>query len=555
MLTQLTIHNFAIVEQLDLEFGPGMTVISGETGAGKSIMLDALGLALGDRADSDSVRAGAKRAEISASFDLSQLPEARQWLKEQELDQEGECLLRRTLTREGRSRAYINGRPCALQALRSLGSRLIEIHGQHEHQRLLKKETHLHLLDAYAGLTDCTNELNATQQRWRQLHQRIEQARQQSDAVEARRQLLTYQVQELEQLGLQAGDIEALEAEQQQLANAHSLLASGEQLLQLTSEGDQGNCSQLLNHCLQLLSSLPGSSPVLASASDMLNSALIQVEEASDEVRRYLDQVELNPERLVEVEERLSAAYQLARKHRTQAEALPDLQQTLSEALAQLSLSDDELDSLGAERDALARAYFTQATALTEARTQAAATLNQRVDEQLHRLGMEASAFLATLRPHSSTIPTTDGLEEIEFLISTNPGQPAKPLNKIASGGELSRISLAIQVITAQTSSAPTLVFDEVDVGIGGGVAEVVGRLLQALGKRTQILCVTHQPQVASQGNQHLFVSKRREAERTHTQIRQLTEAQRVDEIARMLGGLEITQRTLDHAREMLATG
>ncbi|WP_027853018.1 DNA repair protein RecN [Marinobacterium litorale] len=554
MLTLLSIRDYAIVDQLDLELQAGMTVVSGETGAGKSIMLDALGLALGDRAQSDSVREGAERAEVSACFDVTALCEARAWLAEHDLDADGECQLRRVLTAEGRSRSYINGRPTPLAQVRELGQLLVDIHGQHEHQRLLKKDHHRVLLDEFSGQTDLAEQVRRDFHRWRRLDTELNTLTEQSEEQTARVQLLTYQIEELDQLALANGELDSLEEEQRVLANAGEILSTGHQLLTLTSdsEGEGENCLSLLSHCQQLLDNLGSSSPALAQAAEMLASAHIQIDESSREIRSYLDSVEINPERQQEVEERLSSIYDIARKHRILPEELPAFHQALQEELNSLNRSDDELDQLAGDVQAAREEYLSAASQLSTARQSAATQLSKAVDEQLHSLGMLAAHFDVCLTPLDSSRYNANGLEEVEFLISTNKGQPARALAKVASGGELSRISLAIQVVTAQTSSTPTLIFDEVDVGIGGAIAEVVGRLLRELGARAQILCVTHQPQVASQGHQHLFVSKDSRGELTRTRIDTLSRDRRVEEVARMLGGIEITDTSLEHAREML---
>ncbi len=552
MLSQLTIRNYAIVEALDLELQGGMTVVSGETGAGKSIMLDALALALGARAESGTVRAGAERAEVTAAFNLSTIPEAQHWLQKNELEQEGDCYLRRVITREGRSRCYINGRPSPIAAVRELGQFLVDIHGQHEHQRLLKKEHHRSLLDAFAGADDLASEVSAQYRRWRKLATELHRLTEQSEEQTARVQLLGYQLEELEQLALAEGELEDLEQAQKLLASAGEIQHTGYRLLQLSCDGEEDNCLQRLHQCQQLLAQLNNDAPALAQVAEMLSTAQIQIEEAGHEMRHFLNGVELNPERQQEVEERLSAIYDIARKHRLLPEQLPAFQQALREELHGLSRSDEELAQLEVEVRRARQAYLASAGQLTGKRTAAADRLNTAVDQQLHALGMTAASFKVALQPMAEAQLGATGQEEVEFLISTNKGQPAKPLAKIASGGELSRISLAIQVITAQSASTPTLVFDEVDVGIGGAIAEVVGRLLRALGERSQILCVTHQPQVASQGHQHLFVSKKASRDNTNTRIDQLDDERRIHEVARMLGGIDITTRSIEHAREML---
>ncbi|WP_415902187.1 DNA repair protein RecN [Neptuniibacter sp. QD29_5] len=551
MLNQLSICDFAIVDHLDLELSQGMTVVSGETGAGKSIMLDALGLALGNRAESGAVRQGAEKADITASFNIDSIPEASQWLSENDLDNDGECILRRVITKEGRSRCYINGRPSPASLVKSLGELLIAIHGQHEHQRLLKKDHHRTLLDNFAGQTKLVSQVHNSYQQWHKLDSELKRLSEQSAEQTARVQLLSYQIEELDQLALADGELKQLEEEQKTLANAESILSTGHQLINLASDSDDANCVQQLNHCLQLLSEIQSESPSVRQANEMLNSALIQVEEASNEIRHYMDRVNVDPSRQQDVEERLSTIYEIARKHRINPDKLCEFHQSLSQELSSLSRSDEELEQLALDVERAKTEYLAYANKLSTKRSAAAKKLGKLVDQQLHNLGMPSAQMSVALTALEK--PSLNGLEEVEFLIITNAGQPPKPLGKIASGGELSRISLAIQVITAQTSTTSTLIFDEVDVGIGGAIAEVVGRLLRQLGEKAQILCVTHQPQVASQGHQHLFVSKQTDKKTTHTQINQLCADSRVQEVARMLGGIDITERSIEHAKEMLA--
>ena len=550
MLNQLTIRDFAIVENLDLELNQGMTVVSGETGAGKSIMLDALGLTLGNRAETGTVRLGAEKADITASFNIAEIPSAEQWLRDNDLDNCGECILRRVITKEGRSRCYINGRPSPANSVKALGEHLIAIHGQHEHQRLLKKDHHRTLLDDFSGLTKLAEQTRQAFQHWSKLNTELTHLSEQSTEQTARIQLLSYQIEELDQLALHENELKQLEQEQKTLANAGEILSTGHQFISLASEDESSNCVQSLNQCRQLLANIQSESPSVRQAAEMLDSALIQVEEASTEMRHYLERVEVNPTRQQEVEERLSTIFEIARKHRIKPDEITTLHQTLQQEFASLSRTDEELEQLEKAVETTYAQLIECANKLSEKRRKGAKQLSKLVDQQLHSLGMPAASLTVQLSPLER--PTAHGMEDVEFLIVTNQGQPAKPLGKIASGGELSRISLAIQVITAQTSTTPTLIFDEVDVGIGGAIAEVVGKLLKKLGESAQILCVTHQPQVASQGHQHLFVSKRSDKQQTHTQIDQLTEERRIEEIARMLGGISITERSIEHAREML---
>lgn len=550
MLNQLTIRDFAIVETLELELNNGMTVVSGETGAGKSIMLDALGLTLGNRAESGAVRHGADKTDISASFALETIPEASTWLNENDLENDGECILRRVITKEGRSRCYINGRPTPAAMVKELGQHLIAIHGQHEHQRLLKKDYHRTLLDEFGTQTKLAEQVRQEFNRWQKLDSELKRLSEQSDEQTARVQLLSYQIEELDQLALEEGELKQLEEEQKTLANAENIITTGQQLISITSDSEDNNCSQLLNHCLSLLQDMQSESPSVRQANEMLNSALIQVEEAGNEIRHFLDRVEINPERQQEVEERLSSIFDIARKHKVTPDHLPEFHRALSEELAGLSRSDEALEQLAIDAETAKNRYSEAAEKLSAKRANSAAKISKLVDQQLHSLGMPSAELSVALNKLEK--PGANGLEDVEFLIITNKGQPAKPLAKIASGGELSRISLAIQVITAQTSTTPTLIFDEVDVGIGGAIAEVVGKLLRQLGESAQILTVTHQPQVASQGHQHLFVSKRSDQTNTHTQITELDRNNRIQEVARMLGGIDITERSMEHAKEML---
>lgn len=551
MLTHLSISNYAIVDQLDLDLAQGMTVITGETGAGKSIMLDALGLAIGDRAEPDSVRTGSERADIRATFDLVNCPDAQAWLTSRELDAGDECILRRTITREGRSRGYINGTPSPLADLRQIGEMLLDIHSQHEHQSLLKPATHRRLLDGYAGTNALAATVSQIWRQWNHCHTRIQTLRNASEEQSARLQLLSYQVEELEQLNLGKDELEQLEQEQKQLANATSSLQACDQVLTLCAEDDNSNIVHQLSACQHLLAELNLDSQPIQDAIELISSAQIQVEECCNELRHFMDRFDDDPERLPEIEKRLSAIYSLARKHHIQPSELHSLHNELQKELASLQNSDDQIDQLQEELQLLEKQYKATTDKLSVKRQKGALKLAKAVIRHIRDLGMPAGEFKVELttingefRPH--------GNEDIQFLVTSNPGMPARPLHRVASGGELSRISLAIQVITAKSCQIPTLVFDEVDVGIGGGTAEIVGRLLRELGSHGQVLCVTHQPQVASQGHQHLHVSKQHSKATTRTHIHELHEECRTQEIARMLGGITLTDHTVAHAREMI---
>ena len=553
MLIQLCVRDFAIVEQLELELAGGMTAVTGETGAGKSILVDAIGLLLGDRADSGVIRHGAGRADLSAVFDLSQLPAASAWLHEHDLAGEGDCHLRRVIAGSGRSRNYINGVPQPAQALRELGELLVDIHGQHEHQSLLRREAQRQLLDDYAGNQTFVAELAERYRNWSQLRQDLRALRQASGERDARLDILRYHLRELVALDLAEGEVAELEREQRRLANASQLLETGQRLLGWLTEGDGDAMADRLGQSLRELDALNRLDPRLAPVSELLNAALIQVQEAGGELRGYVSDLDLDPEHLARIEQRLAAALQLARKHRTAPEELPALRARFETELDRLEHSETRLDELQQAVKAARAVYQEQADRLSERRTAAARELGERVSGALAELGMPGGRFHIALERQDQ--PAPGGLETVEFQVSANPGQPLRPLAKVASGGELSRISLAIQVITARAARIPTLIFDEVDSGIGGGVAEVVGRQLRALGGNRQVLCVTHLPQVAAQAHQHFKVDKQTDGASTHTQVLPLDASARVAEIARMLGGLELTASTLAHAREMVEYG
>ncbi|WP_372965863.1 DNA repair protein RecN [Marinobacter sp.] len=554
MLTQLTVSNYAIAERVELQFNKGMTALTGETGAGKSIVLDALGLAMGGRADAGAVRHGANRADITACFDISNIPDAGLWLESHDLDEKNECILRRTINKDGRSKAFINGQPCPLSQLKELGGLLMDIHSQHQHQSLLRKDTHRKLLDEFAEAEHLAEQTKSAWKTWNLTRQKLEQRRQNADEAEAKLQLLRYQVEELDRLALEQGEQEALEQEQAQLSQADSVLHYSHQAALLCTE-DESSAASAVRQALQQLEQLPVEVPALADTIQMLNEAHIQISEAGDSLRRFVDDYEADPARLAEVEERLSAVYQMARKHRITPDELPELHQRLSAELAEIEGGEGSLERLEAELAAQRADFDAVAQQLSTKRKQAAAELDQRIAQELSQLSMPSVQFVTHLKSSNDNEPTAHGLEEAEFLVSANPGQPARPLAKVASGGELSRISLAIQVVVAQTSTTPTLVFDEVDVGIGGGTAEVVGQLLRALGSNGQVLCVTHLPQVAAQCHQHLFVSKFTEKDATFSKIEPLNDQGRIDEVARMLGGVDMTEQTIAHAREMVVKG
>jgi DNA repair protein RecN (Recombination protein N) len=554
MLKRIQIKDFAIIDNLVLELQAGMTVITGETGAGKSIVIDALDIALGERADSKMVRHGAEKCEIVIEFDIQHIPAAQLWLRETELaNDEPICLIRRVLAgHDGRSRNFINGTQVTLQQLRELGGLLVHIHGQHQHQALVKREEQRTLLDQYANHTALLTEINTIYQEWRQIRKEIDALQPDNQQHEAQLALIRYQVEELEQLDLQPNELEQLHAEQKQLANAEHLLSQSQAVLDLLAENNEANITALANHAQQQLEQLKLLSPRLENAAALLNNALIEITEAENELRDFFDSVDINPERLQEVEHRLAQIHTMARKHKIAPERLAEFCAELQTQLAYLKNSAGRLEILHAQENKVIQQYQQIAKQLHHSRLQAATQLSQLVIDNMRKLGMPGGRFAIDIAAQPEQVPTPYGYDRIEFTVSANPGQPLQALAKVASGGELSRISLAIQVITAQADATPTLVFDEVDVGIGGPTAEIVGSLLRKLGQQAQVLCITHLPQVAAQGHHHLQIRKETVGETTHSYVDFLNDDARVTEIARMLGGVKLTPQSLAHAKEML---
>lgn len=553
MLTSIAIRDLVIVSHLELTLTGGMTALTGETGAGKSILIDALGLALGEKADADMIRSGCERAEVSAAFDLARCPQARDWLAAQALDDGDECVIRRVLVRAGRARAFINGRSASGTQLRALGDLLVDIHGQHAHQSLLRPAAQRSLLDAYGGHGEQVAAVAERYRRWRALDDHLaalEAARAQRSE---RMDLLRFQVQELTELGLADGELEALDAEQHRLANLGHLQGTAAALVEQLYEGEAALRDQL-GRAGSALADLADIDTRLQETRELIDSATVQVEEAAANLRQYLDHLDMDPERLTAVELRLGHIHDLARKYRIQPAALGDTLAARQAELASLEQDDKDLGALQADRDAARRELLDAATALSAARRSAGERLGAAVDSFMQELGMAGGQFAVAVTTSDHDQIGTHGLDAVAFQVSANPGQPLQPLAKVASGGELSRISLAIQVATAALGGIPTLVFDEVDVGIGGGVAAIVGRLLRRLGEARQTLCVTHLPQVAAQAHQQLRVRKQAIDGQTYTDIAPLAHDARVDEIARMLGGTAITDTTRAHAAEMLRT-
>ncbi|TSA51144.1 MAG: DNA repair protein RecN [Nitrosomonadales bacterium] len=550
MLRSLSIRDFVIVDRLELEFSAGFTVLTGETGAGKSILVDALSLALGERGESGVVRAGCERAEIAAEFDIAGLPDLQAWLTENELlgDDAAACLLRRVVYADGRSRGFINGAQATMQQLRDAGDLLVDIYSQHAHHSLLKNAMQRDLLDTYGGQSVLAVQVAASYKHWRDLNERLLSAERNATAYADELAELRDQARELAQLSVSAQKWEDLQQEHRRLAHAASLLAGAEECRELLAENEFAVLTQLaaVRHKLAELLEFDDS---LQEALDALDPALIQLEEADRFLKRYQQRAELDPERLAEADARIQAIHAAARKHRARPEELPELLAQWRARIAELEAMGDD-GALARDEAAARKEYQSQAADLSRGRAKAAKALGDKVSAEMQRLALAGGKFEIALTALAEG--AAYGLEQVEFLVAGHAGMTPRPLAKVASGGELSRISLAIRVVTAQQGATPTMIFDEVDVGIGGGVAEIVGQLLQRLGETRQVLVITHLPQVAAQGASHLRVSKATSSGQIVSQIEALDAAKRVEEIARMLGGVEITDTTRKHAAEML---
>ncbi len=553
MLMNLKVRDFAIIDQIDIEFDSGMTVLTGETGAGKSILVDALGLVLGERGSAQLLRESAKRAEFAAEFDVSALPAARAWLEEHALDMDDECLLRRVINADGRSRAFINGNPVPLAQLKRIGELLLDIHGQHFHQSLGRRPVQRDLLDHFGGLLAERTNTESSFEAWKSLARELEDLTEAEADRASRLDLLSFQLQELESLGLTENEVQELGAERQKLQHSGRLAEGANTGLMNLFENDAANANSLIADSLRTLESLAEYDTALHPVIEMLSGASIQVSEAADSLRRYADSLDMDPARRDWVEERLDSIQTIARKHRVDAEMLPGLVEDLRGQHDMLSHAEERGRELEQRVDEARTAFIKRADKLSKARSKAASQFAAAVTEAMHGLGMPGGVFEIALRKLDDEAARPWGIDDVDFLISANPGQSPQALARIASGGELSRMSLAIQVIASDASAIPTMVFDEVDSGVGGGVAEMVGRRLRELGSQRQVLCVTHLPQVASLADQHFRISKVSDGKTTRTGISLLDKNERIDELARMLGGVEITRKTREHAAEMLA--
>jgi DNA repair protein RecN (Recombination protein N) len=552
MLNQLSLRDFAVVSRADVAFGPGMTVLSGETGAGKSLIVDALLWLTGARADAGIVRHGAERAELTAEFSLGADEPGASWLRENELDDGGACTLRRVIRADGGSRAWINGRPATLAQLSELGGLLVEIHGQHEHQALLERGHQLELLDAFGRNAVARVEVAAQARRWQALDRELS-AVDTAGAADDRLDYLQHQWAELERESLDPTDIEALEHAHRRQSAAASLLAGYDTALLRLSSDEGLSPVHGLRQAAAELARLLDSEPRLANVLELIESAGIQLDEAAGAVERLRDELDLDPSKLQHLENRLARLHDLARKHRLPMSALAMRRDAIAEELELLRGAGARRLRIMAERNEAATRWRELAMELGKARHSAAHALATAVCALMAELGMAGGVFAVQLQPNEDDKPSTLGTERCEFLVSANPGQPPRPLRKIASGGELARISLAIEVALLGLDSVPTMVFDEVDAGIGGAVAEVVGQKLRTLGAERQVFCVTHLPQVAAQGHRHYKVSKAIEGQQTHSVVSELDDKARIEELARMLGGVEIAKETRANARQMLA--
>ena len=588
MLLQLNIQNFVIVRSLDIDWHQGMTTITGETGAGKSIAIDALGLCLGDRAVTNVVRPNCTKAELAATFDTANNKQAKKWLKKNDMLLDNECILRRVISAEGRSKAYINGSQVPLAQLKEIGQLLINIHGQHDHQLIVKATEQRNMLDAYANHQHLLDDVKYYYHQWRDLSHEAKQLQENKIQSEAKQQLLQYQVNELNEFSLQADEFETLEADYKRQSNGQHILNETLIAVQTLSENEQFNIVDSLRHCTEQISGLGNYDTALKTIAEQLNESLIQVEDASQEIKHYYQSLELDPQAYTLIEERYSTAIQLAKKHQVAPEALVSFHQQLLQQLQLFSSDENRLNQINDDIEAARQKYQHAAQTLSESRQKAAKKLSKMITNSMSELNMPHGQFHIEVRQEEvrqekvkqeevrqedigqgelsqdnfsqdnfsqskNDSLSVNGIDHVNYLASLNPGQALEAMNKVASGGELSRISLAMQVILADKVITPTLIFDEVDVGISGPTAAMVGKKLQQLAKNTQVICVTHLPQVASKGHQQLFVAKLTDSEHTETTVTELSSHGRVQEIARLLAGDKITENSLANAQELLA--
>lgn len=552
MLTHIQIRDFAIIDAIELELDGGLTVLTGETGAGKSILVDALLLAAGGRAGAEVVRHGAARAEVSATFAVDKNPPALEWLAEQSMEHDGECVLRRIIGTDGRTRAYVNGQAMPVQALRQLGESLVDVHGQMEYQSLVRRAAQRDLLDRsgdHASLLDAVRTSWDALSALRQEHDRTAASVQDR---EARLELLRYHLGELNGLDLKPAELNELAAERQRLSQRGRLGSGARQIVQLLRDTEDTNAEEAVARALTIARALADLDTRFSAIASLIDESLIALREGIEAVERYEADLDTDPLRQEWVEQRLAAIETIARKHRIEPAALAELQRDFTTECERLEGLDASIEQLRQALDQAEQRFVQACSILSAARHVAAPRLAEGITALMQTLGMPGGVFEAAVRPLRKESSGSHGADDVEFLVSANPGQPPKPLSKVASGGELSRISLAIQVAAVQNDTLPCLVFDEVDAGVGGGVAEIVGRQLRRLGERTQVLCVTHLPQVASQAHAHVRVAKLSDRKTTRTTLHTLTPHERIEEIARMLGGIDVTSKARDHAAEML---
>lgn len=554
MLTHIQIRDFAIIDAVELELGPGLTVLTGETGAGKSILVDALLLAAGGRAGAEVVRHGAERAEVSATFAIQKNTAATAWLAEQSIEHEGECVLRRVVAADGRSRAYVNGQAMPVQSLRQLGETLVDVHGQMEYQSLVRRSAQRELLDQSGEHKELLANVTAAWRTWSQVKEERDRAAASAQDREARLELLRYHVGELKALDLKEGEADELAIERQRLSQRGRLASGAREIIQLLREAEEVSAEQAISRALSTARHVSELDPQFAPMTKLIDESLIALREGVEAVERYESDLDADPQRQEWVEQRLAAMESLARKHRVEIGGLLTLQSELQDEFQRLDSLEASMAQIEKNLEQAQQKFRAACTKLTTARQSAARSLSTNITSLMQTLGMPGGKFQIDVRPADA--PAATGADEIEFMVSANPGQPPRPLAKVASGGELSRISLAIQVAAVQSDamadSLACLVFDEVDAGVGGGVAEIVGRQLRTLGERAQALCVTHLPQVASQAHAHVRVTKLTDGKTTRTALHPLTSDERIEEIARMLGGINVTDKAREHAAEML---
>jgi DNA repair protein RecN (Recombination protein N) len=552
MLKQLNIQNLAIIDEVDLDFNKGMTVLTGETGAGKSILIDALGLVLGDRGDSSLIRENSERSEILATFDVRGRKELHNLLEDQSIDSDSEELvIRRVISRDGRSKAYVNSSPVPVQLLRTIGENLIDIHGQHAHQSLMNRSIQRSLFDYYAAHQTILNDVNSYYDEWKSINDKYIEITNDSGSHEASIELLQYQVKELEDLSLKEDEYDTLEDEHRRLSNIKELIDVTRSVLETLSENEI-SVESSLQRAVHDIKTLSKSDPETEKFVNLLNNISIQLTDALEEIRHYFEKLEDDPQRLNELENRLNTLYDMARKHQVKPENLEGHFRVLQDKLHQLVSDRDSVQALVEQRDRALDKYHQAAQKLHKGRLKAAVAMAREISGQLNLLGMPDGEFQVNIEQLDPGHPLRDGLDLIEFLVSLNPGTSPQPLRKVASGGELSRISLAIQMACKDAKTAPTLIFDEVDAGIGGRTADILANLLKDISDGHQVFCVTHLPQVASRADNHLLVDKYSKKDSTYAQVSVLNVDDRVEEIARMLGGMRVSEKTREHAREML---